>query len=439
MYFSKYNIFSKVKGSENYFIVNLLSRNADILEPSIAKELMSGQWNNIAELVEKGYVCDEAEEKTHFVESYLNFIDQREKDEVQLFFVPNYSCNFACPYCYQDEYQNAAVPLNTDIIDSFFTYIQSKFHNRKKYLTLFGGEPLLDSPRQTELIAYFFQKANEASLDVCVVTNGYYLNKYIELLKTASVREVQVTLDGTEQVHNRRRFLKDNGPTFTRIVEGIDACLVARIPVNLRMVVDKENLGDIPALADFAISKKWTDNPLFKTQLGRNYELHHCQVGADKLFSRLSMYEEIFELIKEHPQILSFYRPAFSVSKFLFDQGELPEALFDSCPACKTEWAFDYTGAIYSCTATVGKNTERVGTFYPSVLHDQEKISQWEERDITAIEKCKSCNLQLACGGGCGSVAKNKNGIVASPDCRPVKELLEMGMTLYFETVDPNN
>jgi len=34
--------------------------------------------------------------------------------------------------------------------------------------------------------------------------------------------------------------------------------------------------------------------------------------------------------------------------------------------------------------------------------------------------------LALACGGGCGSVSKNKSGLLHSPDCRPVKELLEI-------------
>ena len=51
--------------------------------------------------------------------------------------------------------------------------------------------------------------------------------------------------------------------------------------------------------------------------------------------------------------------------------------------------------------------------------------------DATLPER-KDCGVQLACGGGCGSVAKNKNGTVCSTDCRPVKELLELGFGAYF-------
>ncbi|MCH5374686.1 MAG: SPASM domain-containing protein [Planctomycetes bacterium] len=184
--------------------------------------------------------------------------------------------------------------------------------------------------------------------------------------------------------------------------------------------------------ARFAMDKHWTSNPLFKTQLGRNYELHHCQLNSDKLYSRIGLYEDIYQLISVHPEILEFHKPAFSISKFLFDEGNLPEPLFDSCPGTKTEWAFDYTGKIYSCTATVGKEGEELGTFYPELRLNEEIIEEWETRDILSIKECRNCNLSLACGGGCASVAKNQTGKLHSPDCRPIKELLELGIATYF-------
>ena len=39
MQYSKYNIFSKIRDSENYFIVNLLSGNADILDRADAVKI----------------------------------------------------------------------------------------------------------------------------------------------------------------------------------------------------------------------------------------------------------------------------------------------------------------------------------------------------------------------------------------------------------------
>jgi len=439
MVYSKHNIFSRISGSDNFFIVNLLTGSADILNPAEGlmvknflggKELPAEFKNN---LKEQGYLIDEKEEDLLYRNKYLDFIDTRDDDEVQLFFVPNYSCNFACTYCYQDEYTNTKQELTTEVIDAFFNYIKTEFATRRKYLTIFGGEPLLNSLKQKELISYLLKQAKSVNLEVCIVTNGYSLVDYIDILKTADIREIQVTLDGKGSVHDKRRFLKGGGSTFEKIVNGIDACLQNELPVNLRVVVDKENIDGLPELAQFAIDKGWTASAFFKTQLGRNYELHHCQATSEKLFSRISLYETIYNLVKQHPYILEFYKPAYSVAKFLSENGDLPDPLYDACPACKTEWAFDYTGHIFSCTATVGKADESLGTFYPEVVRKEELISVWESRDVTSIPECSSCSMQLACGGGCGSVAKNRTGNVCSTDCRPVKELLELGFSAYFE------
>jgi uncharacterized protein len=442
MVYSKHNIFSKITGSDNFFIVNLLSGSADILNPDEAKvlhEFLGGK--EIAEefrvnLAEKGYLVNEKEEERLYRNRYLDFIDTRDEDEVQLFFVPNYSCNFACTYCYQDEYANTNQELTTGVIDAFFSYVNHELAGRKKYLTIFGGEPLLNSPKQKELISYLLEQANKSNLEVSFVTNGYSLVEYIDILKTAQIREIQVTLDGKGIVHDSRRFLKGGGATFDKIVNGIDACLQNGLPVNLRMVIDKANIDGLPEMAQFAIDKGWTKSEFFKTQLGRNYELHHCQATSEKLFSRVSLYETIYKQVKENPYILEFYKPAYSISKFLAENGNLPDPLFDACPACKTEWAFDYTGQIYSCTATVGKPGESLGTFFPEVTRKEEMINDWESRDVTTIAECSDCNMQLACGGGCGSVAKNRTGNVCSTDCRPVKELLELGFSAYFPQPD---
>ena len=439
MKFSSHNIYSRIAGSDSGFIVNLLTGAADILSPEEFRQLEdyaatgTGTRDFIGELESRGYLLDEMAEKQLYRAKYLDFIDSRETDEVQLFFVPNYSCNFACTYCYQDEYAVQHQPLSYEVIDAFFAYVEKEFAGRDKYLTVFGGEPLMGSVRQKELIAYFLYQANALGLEVCFVTNGFTLAEYMEILRDARIREIQVTLDGVGPVHDARRFLKGGNPTFDKIIDGIDACLANEIPVNLRMVIDRENIGNLPELARFAIDRGWTGHPLFKTQIGRNYELHHCQASPDKLFSRIALYQSIHGLIEEHPHILEFYKPAFSVSKFLAENGELPSPLFDSCPACKTEWAFDYTGQIYSCTATVGKEGESLGTFYPVVERNEAAINDWQDRDVTAISGCAGCSLQLACGGGCGSVAKNRTGTVCSTDCRPVRELMELGFATYFK------
>ncbi|MFO7655609.1 MAG: radical SAM protein [Bacteroidales bacterium] len=435
MNFSRHNIISNIAGTDKVVLLNILSGNADILSAKEFSDFEKGIFAQKQAFISKGYLVDPIMEEALYRDKYVEFLENRDSDEVQLFFVTNYTCNFKCSYCYQDEYAAPATKLNTAIIDAFFGYIRNTFAARRKYVTLFGGEPLLAGAGHKELIDYFLRTASDAGIDIAVVTNGYNLSGYLELFRKVRIREIQVTLDGTNEMHNLRRPLKNGKPTFTEIVEGIDKALDAHFPVNLRVVLDRQNIMNLPGLASFAIARGWVQNPLFKTQLGRNYELHHCQTETQRLYSRLSLYKDLYKLVKEYPCILEFHRPAFSVSKFLFDEGKLPSPLFDSCPGTKTEWAFDYTGKIFACTATVGKQGEELGTFYPEQQHFSKKIAEWEDRDILSVKECKDCIVQLACGGGCAAVAKNLTGSVCSPDCRPVKELIGLGVGLYFKEV----
>jgi uncharacterized protein len=433
MHPSKYNIIIKTRRTGKSYIINLLSGNADQLEPDEAERLNAGIFLPDDDFIQKGYFIEEADEALLYRNKYLTFLDERDHDEIQLFFIPSYNCNFSCSYCYQSGYYKNGQMLQQEVTDAFFSYITNQFAGRKKYVTLFGGEPLLNSKAHRNAIMYFLGKCAAGKMPLAVVTNGYYLEEYIEPLKQQEIKEIQVTLDGTETTHNKRRPLKSGEGTFKKIVNAIDKTLEAGMPVNLRIVIDKENISQLPQIAKFAIEKGWTNNPLFKTQLGRNYELHYCQNNQQRLMTRVEMWEAVYELINQYPEILEFHKPAFSVSKFLADNRELPAPLFDSCPGCKTEWAFDFTGRIYACTATAGKTDESIGTFYPSVMLDNKAILEWQNRDILSIRECANCNLQLACGGGCASVALNKTGHINAPDCRPVQELLEMGMEFYFK------
>jgi uncharacterized protein len=436
MQWSKHNIVGRTRGNGTPFVVNLLSGNADLLEEDSAVHLLSGSIpEDTGEWADKGYLVDPADEEKRWKRAYLDFLDGRDKDEVQIFFVPWYGCNFRCEYCFQEDYGAKPQSLTDEVLDAFFAHVAKEFAGRRKYLTLFGGEPLLPGDAPRERIASFLRRAASAKLEVAVVTNGHSLLRYLDTLALAKIREIQVTLDGPPETHDARRFLAGGKPTFSTIADGIDAALAAGFTINLRSVVDKQNLSHLPELARIAARRGWTSNPRFKTQLGRNYELHSCHAagGSETLYSRVELAEDLLGLVREHPEFLEFHRPAFSVSKFLWEHGELPKPLFDACTGTKTEWAFDYRGRIFACTATVGKSGEELGTFWPEAKLDREAVDRWQARDTTSLSECRTCSQALACGGGCTSVAKNRTGEILSTDCRPSRELLEMGIGAYLE------
>jgi uncharacterized protein len=132
MEFSRHNIISRIADSTDYYIVNLLSGNADILTGDEAERFLNNSLDEPSEFVNKGYLVDRAEEENRFRSRYLDFIEERESDEVQLFFTPWYSCNFSCSYCFQDEYTNQVRETTTEVIDAFLDYVSIEFAGRKK-------------------------------------------------------------------------------------------------------------------------------------------------------------------------------------------------------------------------------------------------------------------------------------------------------------------
>jgi len=428
---SKYNISGKLWGTDHHFLMNVLSGSADILtreehealesDPEAARDLME----------EKGYWVDPEAEKKTFRAQYLEFSAAREREELQIFYTPTYACNFACGYCFQSDYAHPS-ERHDAVVTAFFDYIDKAFQGRRKYITLFGGEPLMPGEAHRAHIAAVVDGCRERGLELAVVTNGYHLLDAIDLLARARIKEIQVTLDGLAEAHDSRRPLKGGGSSFDTIVMGVDAVLARDLPLNLRMVVDRENIDELGKLAHFAVERGWTSHPRFKTQLGRNYNLHNCQASQGHLYDRLELAKAIAELAKRVPEVAKFHRASFHGARYLFDNGELPDPTFDACPACKSEWAFDASGRIFPCTATVGVFGEELGRFHPTVELNEERIAQWQDRSTLTLPQCQDCEVNLVCGGGCEAIGRQQHGAEWSPDCRPVADILGVGLAQYF-------
>ena len=88
---SRYNIISRIKDGNSYIIANLLSGHADILSTIEYNELLSLTGSSTHIFIQKGYLAFPEEEETRFRLGYIDFLENRDKEEVQVFFVPTYS------------------------------------------------------------------------------------------------------------------------------------------------------------------------------------------------------------------------------------------------------------------------------------------------------------------------------------------------------------
>jgi uncharacterized protein len=441
---SSHAILADVPGRDEVLLVQPLSGQAALLtraDAAALRALPGSLPDSLPEstLRQAGFVVETPADDQSLLDGALaTWRAEAALTPTQLVVVPSFGCNLACTYCYQELFDPAGAGLIAPAaIDALFAWIDRHHLGGpvRPYLTLFGGEPLRDSPAHRDRIDRFLAGARVRAMKVAVVTNGHDLLSFVPMLAAGPVKEVQVTLDGPRALHDSRRPHKDGSGTFDRIVAGVDALLAAGIPVNLRVVADKENLPHLPELAAFAAERGWLDHPAsrFKTQVGRNYELFGCASRQDSgaLFDRVELWARYVELCEANPVLRRFHSPRFHGLGHLAESGELPPPNFDACPATKTEWAFAPDGGVYGCTATVGHPGHRLGSFFPEPVRDEAAIARWSGRSTLSVPGCQGCALAPVCGGGCGAVAWNRTGSAMETDCRPVRELYGLGARFH--------
>ena len=74
---SVHNISGPIADSDTYYIVNLLSQQADIISKEQYERLQAGQLPS-EDWVAKGYWVEKAEEDKRYRAKYLEFIDNRD-------------------------------------------------------------------------------------------------------------------------------------------------------------------------------------------------------------------------------------------------------------------------------------------------------------------------------------------------------------------------
>lgn len=133
----------------------------------------------------------------------------------QMEFIINltFRCNLRCKMCtqYGEHYKEHAM-AELDIDDWINFLEQIKDVNPKPKLILMGGEPLLY--KHFEKI---FKTANLYKIQTHIITNGYYLDKFLPILKDTETN-ITISIDGLSDIHDEIRGQKG---LFEKVVENI--------------------------------------------------------------------------------------------------------------------------------------------------------------------------------------------------------------------------
>ena len=390
-------------GNNEYILINTLNGKINLLDEK--NHMIFAKWDGCGKiepgdieeaslykaLLADGFLVKDEKEESQRKESILSplrnaNIKQRNKF-FALTFIPTYDCNFRCSYCYEAGNVSYDYQMSKEMVDAALDITDDKMLTK---IQLFGGEPLLLENR--EIVEYIFSRCKDKRF--LIVTNGYTLMDYLDVLTGHNFQHIQVTLDGTTETHNKKRHLYDGTPTFERIMEGTEACLIQDIPIHIRMNVEENNIEECINLRDDLLEKWKKYESKISFELAPLFQLH--SESRQDVIERLTEEDankSLDELMHAN-SILASFRPIIDY----FLTGMAPKPTYSFCRAHGGSIFVDPLGDIYTCILSLGQKDLSVGTYYPEVKWKENSILM---RNIENIPECMTCEYALICGGGC--------------------------------------
>jgi uncharacterized protein len=230
-----------------------------------------------------------------------------------------------------------------------------------------------------------------------IITNEFLMtDKIAKSLSEESIEYVQVTLDGLDNIHNKRRPLRNGGKTYSAIMKSIELLLEHNLPVVIRINVDKENYRNIESLLDEISSKfrQYIEKEILSVDIAR--------VHSYKFSFSISEFYEFKGKISDKAFNLGLIKPSlvsFGVRSFCNAESDALSSL-----------TVDIFGRMYKCWNYVfDKNSpyytlrEFVKNGFKILPQNENRLQYVEKASLLNANngKCLECPYLPYCGGLC--------------------------------------
>lgn len=146
-------------------------------------------------------------------------------------------CNLRCKHCYLGEYKNNIENYYIDML------IEDFRKNKVAYVTLTGGEPLINKDFQT-----IIRKLYNNGITTYIATNGTLLDiEKVNFLIANGIKVVQISLDGASKDINDR--LRGKG-TFDNVISNLQMMKRLGLKVIVAYTINKNNIDYINEFID---------------------------------------------------------------------------------------------------------------------------------------------------------------------------------------------
>jgi uncharacterized protein len=165
-------------------------------------------------------------------------------------------CNMACGYCGQEHERTAVQAQRLERLAQRVEATIADPATREVEVVWFGGEPLLALRLIRQLSARFVAAADSRGVGyrARMATNGSLLTVATlrELHHDWRVKTIEVTLDGPQAVHDRRRLKRNGTGSYHHIVsvlgEAVRERVAQELELSIRINVDADNEASVAEL-----------------------------------------------------------------------------------------------------------------------------------------------------------------------------------------------
>lgn len=397
-------------------------------------KLKSGSFDELSEksveiLINNEILIGESEDELRTIIAQNKTTIQDKKTFYQVI-QPTAMCQLGCGYCGQVHTKDYLGNSVSDaMIERFETKMKEKPYEHVS-VAWFGGEPLVGLPQMREMTAKLIAMADRfnCTYSAKIVTNGLSLkeNIFLELVQKLKINNIEVTLDGIAEYHDKRRFTKEGLSSFDIIFNNLLKIFNRAdfkelgCGISIRCNVDSTNFDGVKPLIRLLAEHNLQDKiSYFYVAPIHSWgnEAHLVSLEKEK-FAQMEM-EWILEQYKYG------FRPAL-----------LPNRKNEVCLSVTSDTeVFDAFGNVFDCSETPLVETYK-GTPYilGNMKNGQESISSYRPLnnfydEVQAGEyPCTKCPMLPTCGGGCPK--SWREGIVACPS--PKFNIKERLMLYYF-------
>ena len=385
--------------------------------------------DTLLRLRKRGYLTEKTvEEEEEFLArvagQHHGYMQQRRLTYIVM---PTYDCNLRCSYCFQDymrtnpAFGNLLRAMPQAMIDRMLTaWVKLEERHRvppgaPRNVTFFGGEPLLAGLRPT--IESILRKAGDLGpATFGAVTNGTDLHAYRDLLHPQGLSWLQITLDGPPGEHDKRRIYEDGRGSYEAIAENMTMALDRGVRVAVRLNVDRNNIDQLPELAEEMVSRGWDRYGNFSVYTAPI----HANNGKTEMKTTMSSWQldkAITKLRETFPAMRLIARPddgMLARAQRLFENHADPLSTFKSsfCGAHNGMYVFDAFGDVYACWERTGNPAIRIASITEAgdVKWEENTDKLWKSRTVASNPTCRKCRYALYCGGGCAVLAMDFRG-----------------------------